>query len=209
MYDDSFYATSRAGMITSAEALVPVLIEDLGISRFDSLIDVGCGEGWWAKTFADHGLDATGIDGVWHGDHQLGDQFIPHDLNTPLPSHLTDRFDVAVCLEVAEHLQPRRARPFVTELCSLAPLIIFSAAIPGQGGTGHLNEQWPDYWAEMFNTCGFAVDGDLRYKIWEDSNIENWYRQNLLVARKFPTPIAYLPPLRLVHPVLYDARRTR
>lgn len=207
MYDDNFYATSRDGMIRSAEALVPILIEEADIEPYSTLIDVGCGEGWWAKTFADHNFDVIGVDGGWHGEHQLGERFRPQDLNTSLAGH--GHFDVAVCLEVAEHLPARRAESFIAELCGLAPLIVFSAAIPGQGGTGHINEQWPDYWAKLFQANGFSVDGDIRYRIWNDDRIENWYRQNLLVAWSSPRASAMPLPLRLVHPVLYDARRKR
>lgn len=213
MYDDSFYETSRAGMIQSAEALVPILMRDLDIVSTARVIDVGCGEGHWAQAFASHGCDVIGIDGGWHGDHLLGDRFIPHNLRDPLPEHLFGRFDVAVCLEVAEHLPKRRAESFVKELCRLAPLIVFSAAIPGQGGTGHINEAWPAYWCELFLNSGFYVNGDYRFAIWNDDRIENWYRQNLLVAwdvSQIPSP---LPPttsaLPVVHPILYDARRKR
>lgn len=84
--------------------------------------------------------------------------------------------------------------------------IIFSAAIPGQGGTGHFNEQWPDYWAELFGENGFAVDSSFRFGIWDDDRIENWYRQNLMIAHPGPPTT---PPLSIVHPILYDARRRR
>jgi len=203
MYDDSFYATSRPGMIDSAAALVPLLMTQCEWPR--SVIDVGCGEGWWAVEFERHGCDVIGIDGIWHGDHQLGDRFIPHDLASPLPAHLQKRFDAVVCLEVAEHLPPANARRFINELCYLTEgYIIFSAAIPGQGGTGHLNEQWPDYWTRLFNDNGFAVNGEFRFGIWDDDRIENWYRQNLLIA--YPG-VQMSMPLSVVHPVLYDARR--
>ena len=96
-----------------------------------------------------------------------------------------------LCLEVAEHLPPERAESFIAELCELAPLVIFSAAIPGQGGINHLNEQWPDYWASLFWAFDYLVSGRFRYEIWELEQVENWYRQNLLIAwrsQHFPWP---------------------
>lgn len=213
MYDRSFFDTIRAGIVESAEALVPALYE---IVRPLSVIDVGCGEGWWADTFARmYGCSVIGVDGP-DTSSILGDRFVPHDLTTPLPD-FGRTFDLAVCLEVAEHLPPQRADSFVADLCQSAPIIAFSAAIPGQGGTGHLNEQWPGYWAERFRANGYDVTGALRLMIWNDDRIENWYRQNLLLAvagshetrpaisRLFNTWAA--PPVPLVHPVLYDARR--
>jgi SAM-dependent methyltransferase len=208
MYDESFYATSRGGMIGSATALVPQLLTLCEHPR--RVIDVGCGEGWWAKEFESHGSEVIGIDGGWHGEHQLGERFIPHDLANPLPVGLKGDFDAVVCLEVAEHLRPARARTFIQDLCNLTEgYVIFSAAVPGQGGTGHLNEQWPDYWAELFNEAGFAINSTFRLDIWADDRIENWYRQNLLIAFPHDEPTYIPPPLRLVHPILYDARRKR
>ena len=84
--------------------------------------------------------------------------------------------------------------------------VIFSAAIPGQGGTGHLNEQFPAYWSKLFNENGFAVNSDFRFGIWNDDRIENWYRQNLMIAYRGEQ---MSEPLSVVHPVLYDARRKR
>jgi hypothetical protein len=77
------------------------------------------------------------MDGGYVTTSPLGERFLPHDIATPLPEHLVGRFDLAVCLEVAEHLPPERAESFIRELCDLAPVVLFSAAIPGQGGTGH------------------------------------------------------------------------
>lgn len=211
-YDTAFYDTIRDGTQRSAKALVPLLVAELDLAPGDTLIDVGCGEGWWAETFADHGLETLGIDGAYVQSSPLGDRFIAHDLAWPLPQHLAGRFDVAVSLEVAEHLPPARATGFVDDLTALAPIVVFSAAIPGQGGTGHINEQWPSYWAALFEGHGYAVSGALRFTIWDHTDIENWYRQNLLVAVRydrvdqfpdlFESPVTH--PIPIVHPVLYD-----
>ena len=215
-YDTAFYDTIRPGVISSADVVVPIVHE---LVMPATVVDVGCGEGWWAHTFATYGADVLGVDGDYVPDGPIADRFLAHDLTTPLPAHLHGRFDLAVCLEVAEHLPPQRADSLVAELCGLAPVVLFSAAIPGQGGTGHVNEQWPSYWAEKFRSEGFLVSGALRWRIWEDDRIENWYRQNLLLAigdqRLLGTRLwdlfRYEPdtPLPVVHPVLYDARRAR
>lgn len=210
MYDTGFYDTIRPGVRASAAAVVPLIVD---LVKPGTVIDVGCGEGWWAHAFTDHGCDVIGVDGAYVTGSPLGDRFIPHDLIEPLPAHLRDRFDLAVCLEVAEHLPASRADSFIEDLCALAPTVLFSAAIPGQGGAGHVNEQWPGYWAERFEAHGWAVSGALRWMLWDDCRVENWYRQNLLVATSdpdrfpdlFDTPLS--PPWPVVHPVLYDARR--
>lgn len=214
-YSSRFYDEIRSGAVASAGAVVPRLFELVQPAR---VIDVGCGEGHWLLAFEQLGAEVIGLDGHYVKTSVLLDRFIPHDLARPLPEHLAGRFDLALSLEVAEHLPPARAAGFVRDLCQLAPVVVFSAAIPGQGGTGHVNEQWPRYWTELFNSHGYRVSGALRFELWEDDRVENWYRQNLLVAvgptmhadpelaALLSSPLA--PPWPIVHPVLYNARRS-
>lgn len=209
-YDAAFYDLIRPGVQSSAAVLVPLVVEAV---KPRTVVDVGCGEGWWAETFAHHGCEVIGVDGAYVQGSPLGDRFLPHDLRLPLPAHLAGRFDLAVCLEVAEHLPASRADTLVADLCGLAPVVLFSAAIPGQGGVGHVNERWPAYWVERFHAHGFAASGALRWRVWMDDRVDNWYRANLLVFAEeparypdlFDTPLA--PPWPVVHPVLFDARR--
>jgi hypothetical protein len=136
------------------------------------------------------------------------DQFRAVDLaDSPA---LDRRFDLALSLEVAEHLPEAAAERFVGLLVAAAPLVAFSAAIPGQGGTNHLNEQWPRFWAERFAAHGYDVVDCLREQLWEDERVAWWYRQNLLLfgasdaldAREAlrEHPRRGVPPLPLVHP---------
>lgn len=213
VYDKQFYNVIRAGAQRSAAKVVPMLIEELNLTEGDTVIDVGCGEGWWAETFFEYGLDSLGLDGDYVESSPLGDRFIARDLAKSISIDRT--FDVAITLEVAEHLPPDRAESFIAELTDLAPIVVFSAAIPGQGGANHINEQWPSYWADLFERNGFRVSGALRMKIWDDTDIENWYRQNLLVAMQTDLADQYprlfdswaTPPHPLIHPVLYDYKR--
>lgn len=211
MYGTEFYDLIRPGVISSAEVVVPLVWEAL---HPKTVIDVGCGEGWWAYTFHERcGCEVIGVDGSYVDRSPLTDRFVPHDLLQPLPAHLAARFDLAVCLEVAEHLPAWRADTFVAELVALAPVVLFSAAIPGQGGVGHINEQWPDYWVEKFRRHGYLASGALRWKIWDDPRVENWYAQNLLLFTGSPGLAPELfrgpqaTPYPVVHPVLYNARR--
>lgn len=209
MYDSGFYEEVRDGAARSAAAVVPMLVDTF---KPTTVIDVGCGEGWWGYQFALHGCTVTGVDG--HAEATvLPAGYLRHDLRTDLPS--LGRYDLAVCLEVAEHLPPERAPGLIADLCDLADTVVFSAAIPGQGGTGHVNEQWPEYWCTKFGQHDYAVSGALRWLIWSDDRVENWYRQNLLVATKTPgrwpdlfTGLGFVP-VAVVHPILFDARRTQ
>lgn len=176
----------RAGVQSSAAALVPLLVDRWQPA---SVVDVGCGEGWFVKEFTDRGIRAEGVDG-----HVDGIQRV--DLAAP-PYPDLGTFDLAISLEVAEHIDPANAGDLVAWLCRLAPVVVFSAALPGQGGPGHVNEQWPAYWGALFAEHGFGGSEDLRGELWADERIEWWYRQNLLVF----TDGAPVVELRsLVHP---------
>lgn len=179
MYDQSFYDTIRDGTQRSARVVVPLICDALGAIP-SSMVDVGCGEGWWALEFAKLGARVVGLDGAYIEGSPLTERFVAADLDRTLP--LVGHFDVALSLEVAEHLTPGRSDSFVGDLCSMAPIVVFSAAIPGQGGVGHINERYMAEWAEMFDARGFAVSGALRWRIWDDDRVEPWYRQNLMVA---------------------------
>jgi SAM-dependent methyltransferase len=213
-YSSQFYDTIRAGTRSSASVLVPIVHDIIRPAR---VIDVGCGEGWWAAGFAARGCTVLGVDGGYVDNTASGIPYLAADLERPLPVPNLGVFDLAICLEVAEHLAPQRAPGFVDELCQLAPVVVFSAAIPGQGGAGHINERPTGYWTSLFRGRGRVVSGALRWMVWGNNQVEFWYQQNLLVAADaarspalawpdlFDTPAA--EPWPVVHPTLFNARR--
>jgi hypothetical protein len=92
--------------------------------------------------------------------------------------------------------------------------VLFSAAIPYQGGTGHVNERWPDYWAALFERHGYVVVDAIRKRVWRDRQVASWYAQNILVyvrpevLPRFPALAAAAAAtdrgqLSLVHPRRY------
>jgi hypothetical protein len=97
------------------------------------------------------------------------------------PTMLTSKFDLVQSLEVAEHLPERSADNFISFLCSLGPVVLFSAAIPFQGGTNHINEQWPEYWARLFLKHGFLPFDAIRDQVWDDPIVTFYYAQNALL----------------------------
>jgi SAM-dependent methyltransferase len=173
-------------------------------------VDVGCGTGIWAAEFSRHGVtDILGIDGSYVDESILQipvGSFLPWNCEDPI--RLERTFDLAMSLEVAEHLSPGRASSFVYDLTCLAPVVLFSAAIPGQGGTNHINEQWPSYWCRLFQDNGFQAVDCLRTTFWNDARVGWCYRQNMLlyVREDRTREFAHLMqpvPLDLVHPRLY------
>jgi SAM-dependent methyltransferase len=161
----------------------PVLFEDW---RPRSILDVGCGTGVWLSAALQFGVSSVfGVDGVDIPPARLqipADRFLRADLTRPLA--LERRFDVALCLEVGEHLPAAAARTLVQSLTRHADCVVFSAACPGQPGQHHLNCQWPAYWQQLFNGDGFACDDHARWRLWDLAAVEPWYRQNLFVARR-------------------------
>ena len=116
-------------------------------------------------------------------------EFIERDLEQPLA--VDRRFNLAICLEVGEHLPPERAPGFVADLTSLAPVVLFSAAVPGQGGTHHVNEQWSEYWVALFEAEGWVCRDAVRPWIRSNEDVAWWYRQNLYLAISPTVDAAY------------------
>lgn len=169
----------------SAELIVPLIMNLIPVS---SVLDIGCGTGTWLIVFQQHNVsDILGLDGAYVDQAKLKIEkkyFKEYDLRDPID--LKRKFDIVLCLEVAEHLPEHDAETLVESLCLHADNIIFSAAIPGQNGQNHVNEQWPSYWEKLFNSKHYVREDLIRPKIWTDKRIDIWYRQNIFLYRKKP-----------------------
>jgi hypothetical protein len=180
LYTDAFYDRQSAGSLRSAKTVVPFIV-----AMYDpkTIADIGGGIGTWSKACEEFGIDATCFDGDYVDQKRvLCKKFVPKNLEQPL--NIAQRFDAVICLEVAEHLPETRAASFVQDLCGLADVIVFSAAIPGQGGVNHINEQPHEYWHRLFEANGFAVHDSLRRAVGSMPQVEWWYRQNLFTYTK-------------------------
>ena len=180
VYTSEFFQLIHPATNLSAMTVIPLVLE---LYRPGSVVDVGCGLGGWLAAFQACGVeDILGIDGDYVDRKKLDiapEHFKAIDISMPFTLDRT--YDLAVCLEVAEHLAPEHAIDFVESLTRLAPVILFSAAIPWQRGTNHLNEQWPDYWTQKFRAKGFLAVDVIRKKIWSRDDIPAYYRQNILL----------------------------
>lgn len=179
VYDEKFYE-NRNETLHSAIIIVPLLQKML---KIESVVDVGCGPAEWLGVFARNGVTSVlGLDGEWVDKKILKipqDKFISTDLKKPIVIDRT--FDLAMSLEVAEHLPATVADQFVDSLTRLAPIVLFSAAIPLQGGSYHINEQWPKYWCNLFAARRFVGVDCLRSKIWNNKDVCWWYSQNMIL----------------------------
>jgi SAM-dependent methyltransferase len=173
-----------------------------------SMLDVGCGTGTWLKAATEFDIpDVFGVDGVEIPSDKL---HVPANnfkrLDFTRPWNLNKRFDAAICLEVAEHLDAAFAPILIDALAQHSDFILFSAACPGQGGQHHVNCQWPDYWQRLFNQRGFACFDEVRWHIWDDARIEPWYRQNIFLARHDAVSAGKEPRIKAVlHPEMLSS----
>ncbi len=192
----------------SAEIVLPILFEHI---KPKSVLDVGCGLGTWLKVCRDLGVEEIlGIDGEYVEMTKVvipRDFFLHHDLRNLSKLNFQRKFDLAICLEVAEHLPKDCADSLVSFLSSTSDMILFSAAIPHQGGQGHINEQPLSYWLEKFERQGFKPFDFIRPMIWNNKNVDWWYKQNIIMLSKKDNPFANMNVSfychTLVHPDLY------
>lgn len=207
MYEN-LYDIIRPGCISSARAVAE------GLGKFDSVIDIGCGEGHWGAALSNYPvlIDNDGynspnrVKGTW-----IQADISSHDLKelrSWIKVNLRDRFNLAICLEVAEHLPEHRADELVEFVASCSDLVLWSAAIPGQGGMGHVNEQWPSYWVHKFNDLGFYCDY-FGPNFWNYSEVEPWYKQNMYIITRSLAKNSYprqedLDPF--IHPAFWSTR---
>ena len=145
-----------------------------------SVLDVGCGPGVWLAEWSRIGAkEVVGVDGDYVPRNTLAipaGAFRAIDISQPFD--LKQRFDIVVCLEVAEHVPEACADTLIDNLCRHGDLIMFSAAIPGQGGENHVNEQPYEYWRVKFAARGYAVFDCARRPVAGLKQIEPWYRFN-------------------------------
>lgn len=170
-YTNGFFSALGDGSRRSAHEIVPLILD---LVRPASVIDLGCGNGIWLSVFREAGItDLVGVDGDYIAREKLEIPemlFHPHDLTTSFD--LDRRFDLALSLEVAENLPESFATLLVESLTRLSPVVLFSAAIPFQGGTQHVNEQWQDYWARHFQDCGYIAVDCVRPKVWQNERVD-------------------------------------
>jgi len=199
---------------TSAEVVVPLTLKYFPAR---TVVDVGCGVGAWLREFERHGIsDYLGLDGAYVPTHLLqiqASRFRATDLD-----QLTDigrSFDLAISLEVGEHLSESCAEQFVSTLVRSAPAVLFSAAVPGQGGTLHVNEQWQSYWANLFSQHNYICVDCIRPFIFSDERVQWWYRQNTVIyCQRTHCPAGFEPVMSVydldrIHPAMFSFYQRR
>ena len=214
LYSGEFFLERRLGSYKSAKVVLPIVFE---IVSPKSVVDVGCGVAAWLGVSRELGVtDTVGIDGDYVNQNLLmvpSECFVPADLTKAI--EMPREFDLAICLEVAEHLAASASETLVKSLVGLSRVVLFSAAVPGQGGLHHVNEQWPPYWESLFASCGYRLVDCIRWRVWSHPEVDCWYAQNsflfvrndyLLSSPKLAAEDIQLRamPRSVVHPTLFQ-----
>lgn len=189
VYDSQYYAALVEGpAVRSAETISYWILKDL---MPQNVVDVGCGTGALLEALRKKGCEVFGLE---HSEAALnyycrirGLDVLNFDLETSVFED-NRTFDVAISMEVAEHLPEKSADRFIDLLTRLSGTIVFTAAPPGQKGTDHVNEQPPSYWKSKFRQHGFEYDQEISQR-WHESwktagDVEPCYFRNLMIFKK-------------------------
>lgn len=183
IYNDKFHEKRNELTRYAAETVIEYLRSIISVN---SVCDVGGGVGVWVdeikKQSGERYKKGIVLDGAYVPAEQrlvAKSEFMECDLTDRI--NLNEKFDLAISLEVAEHLPETRANTFIEDIVSLSDIVLFSAAIPGQGGKGHINEQPVSYWVDLFEKSGYKAFDIIRPKIQAIKKIPSWYRNNTIV----------------------------
>ena len=188
IYNSDYYESTMEGpAVRSAGTIANSILNDC---KATCVIDVGCGTGALLGALRDRGCEVFGL--------EYSEAALKYCRSRRLNVAKFDlerdvfndnrTFDVAVSMEVAEHLPEMVADRYVDLLTRLSQVIVFTAAPPGQGGADHVNEQPPSYWISKFQQRGFKHVEELSQR-WRESweaagDVEGWYHQNLMIFRQ-------------------------
>lgn len=187
LYDENFYKMIKT---TAGNSVKPVLmaLKKSYHGEIHSAIDLGCGIGVWLngiKEVFDKYAKVRGYDGEYVDRENLviaEEEFVVWDLKNKVVDE--ERYDIAISLEVAEHLPKDCDDNFIDSLVQLSDIVLFSAALPNQGGTEHVNEQTLSYWIKKFDERNYEFYDIIRPHIWENKDVSFWYKQNTVVFVK-------------------------
>lgn len=183
VHDEAFFRAIDTAHAPMYDRLTEVLWELTAPGR---VVDVGCGSGSLLERFRSRGAEVRGIEGSRHAiaTSPVADRIVRANLEHELPE--LGHFDLALCIEVGQNIAKRHARHLVAAIAGLSDRVLFTSAQPGQGGRGHVNEQPPAYWRDLFAEQGFApspLEEKVRSGI-ADVPEPRWLPANLLFLER-------------------------
>lgn len=185
--DEKFYLkTLREDRQRSYKLLAKLIQEEFQPA---SIVDFGCGAGWVLHYCKLNGIgDIVGCEPNKNVKSVASESISSNILQMSLTDDLDlgRQFDLAVSLEVAEHIPFEYSSQVIQNICRHSKNVLFSAAYPGQGGVGHVNEQKFEFWERIFNSLGFALDKTATKRVLNALKIgkaNKWYCKNCRVLR--------------------------
>lgn len=180
IYSNEFFDYIDAGARQSAQRMIHLVQPWLNAQ---SVVDLGSGRGVWLHEWMNAGVsEVLAADGDYVDRDRLAvpaESFHACDLTQPLD--LGRRYDLAQSLEVGEHLPNSASETLVESLTRHSDRVLFSAAVPGQGGEFHINERPLAFWQGLFADQGYSAFDCVRPALKDDDDVENWYRYNTIL----------------------------
>lgn len=184
-YAHDLYRDHDAATRHSAQTVLALTLDML--PPVHSVVEFGCGVGTWLAAAKSLGVEhVLGYEGDGPDDGHLlveADEFRRIDFATATPLS-SARHDLALSLDVAQHLPHAAVAPFIAALCGATDFVIFSAAAPGRGDTGPINKTWPAYWTDLFAEHDFAALDPFHEQNGYDGGIKSTYCKNTLLLVK-------------------------
>lgn len=211
-YNNEFYDKHYEGSYQSAYIILSYIKNYL---KVNSIIDFGCGAGTWCLAAKNlgvsmiYGIDSNSLSRAQSNDCTIN--YIQSDIGKKMP--LLPKFDLTISVEVGEHISENDSDAYITNLVNASNIILFSAAVPGQEGLHHINEQPLSYWVKKFKKHHFELVDSLRGVFWNNSSVEIWYRNNIVffaheesvswLTNALPKP---QPIVDFIHPQLFERK---
>lgn len=146
--------------------------------------DIGCGPGTYVRALRRHGIHAQGIDS------DVRVEGVEHVYRRSLLEFTMPPMPLILCLEVAEHIEPELGADVAKAVAAAVEpggVLIWTAAIPGQPGSGHINCRPKAYWLELLTAQGLvhcpAAEDSLRAFVVSGYHM-GWFPQNLILMRR-------------------------
>lgn len=211
IYTPRFYSRNFEDKAKSAKIILGLLYQ---FYKPQSVVEFGCARGAWLAVAESLGAERLkGFDGEWVKQETLFSKnidFTACNFEEAMPK-LNEKFDLCICLEVAEHISEDKAQLFIQNLCESSNTVLFSAAIKYQGGANHINEKWQSYWIDLFALNDYECFDIFRGVLWNNDSVDFWFKQNMFLFVGPDNSLLNLNKLRdsqkpvfdIVHPTCY------
>lgn len=180
-YNEMGLRSNEPSNLSSAEIIVPLLIKYINPK---SVLDIGCATGIWLSQFKKVGIKVKGIDGEWVHNYKKfisEDEVQYYDFESEKKIIIHEKYDLVLCLEMAEHVSAGKADYLVDVLTSTSDVIYFSAATPNSGGQHHINERWQSFWRAKFKKRGYVLIDAIRPEIYTNKKVCYFYAQESFI----------------------------